>query len=192
MKKYIIAVLFLLSQLPIFSNTVLLKISSVEIHGAEKTGRDTILDVSGLSEGMVLKEDEIKKTLSSAEQKLLNTENFSKVNVESIISNDTVSVKIDVREKQTLIPYIVPYYSSESGFSASGGIVDSNFLGLNKILILSAKTGSDEDQFFLKYIDNSVFNSGSLFESEFEYSLKNEYLDTENYEKLELLRLEGK
>ena len=191
MKKYLLILLFFLTHITIFSNTVFFKISSVQIQGAEKTKESLILNETGLKKDRLINKENIDSAVADAENKLWNTGNFSKVSINYLLNDDEVSINITVEEKKTLIPYLIPFYSSDSGLKIIGGIIETNFLGLNKTLIATVSAGTENEQFFLKYIDKSVFSTGSLFETEFEYSREKEYYDTENYDDLELLRYEG-
>ncbi len=191
MKKNIFILLFFLTQIPIFSNTVFYKIDNVEITGAKKTRESLILKKSGLISSSLMADTEIKAAVSRAEKELWNTGIFSDINISYSIENEKITFKIRVEEKWSLFPYIIPFYSTEGGFSAAAGLIETNFLGLNKIMMITASAGKNRNKFFLKYIDNSLFGSESLLETEIEYGRNREYYDTENYELLELFRFEG-
>lgn len=93
------------------------------------------------------------------QQCIYNSKLFSSVK----ITENTQGFEILVKEKWSLIP--VPFYQGGSGRSNSAGlyIVDTNFLGKRKLLILGGSTGNQGAGYIFRYQDKSVFLSQWIF-----------------------------
>jgi len=90
---------------------------------------------------------------------IINSKLFSEVNIEKREETITVSVK----ERLTLIP--IPIVSIGSGEDASYGLflMETNFLGMGKTLVLGGVVSGTNDTMFLMYEDPAVLNSNWMF-----------------------------
>lgn len=71
-------------------------------------------------------------------QKLRNLKLFRSVELEVMDHPRGVTLKYTFQDPWTLIPYLLPGYNSNKGFSLMGGLIDTNLMGLGNSLITNA------------------------------------------------------
>ncbi len=190
MKNYLLALIFFLTHIALFSYTDSFEIRSVSVYGAKKTKTSYIVYLSGIKKGDTVSEERLEKIIEKAEIDLWNTNNFSELKIDYTIENNLVDVAITVKDRWSLFPYIVPFYNNKTGLSVSAGLVDANFLGYHKIIISSVSLSEENINLFLKYIDKSFFNTGSILNTEIEYGETEEYTDEDTSFRFERIRFE--
>ncbi|MBF0297739.1 MAG: hypothetical protein HQK51_03415 [Oligoflexia bacterium] len=91
-------------------------------------------------------------------QCLMNSRLFSSVEITSSKGRKQTEITIKVKERWTLIP--IPEIKLSSDNKSFGAfIIESNFLGIGKMLFIGAKTGNVEKAFFFFYKDRNLFYS---------------------------------
>lgn len=90
--------------------------------------------------------------LNNLRQCILNSRLFYSV----VIAEIDLNFSVTVEEKWSLIP--IPYFSVGSSSQANSGLflLDTNFLGLGKILVAGGTFGSDSSTYIASYQDSSV------------------------------------
>ncbi|MBI5013881.1 MAG: BamA/TamA family outer membrane protein [Deltaproteobacteria bacterium] len=124
------------------------RVASIEVSGAERTTRDTVLTLARIREGDPWREGQEAEVL----QNLRNARLFYDESVEAVQQGDAVALRIRVTDKWSLIP--VPLVLVRSGERVYGlTVLESNVLGRGKKLIAVAKSHDGEPAGSLIYID---------------------------------------
>jgi outer membrane protein assembly factor BamA len=141
------------------------RIERVDVSGNTRTSTEVILRALRLGPGTAYRE-----TLPAAlRARLLNLRLFKAVEVQGLPAGDGGwALQITVAERWTLIP--VPFASSSSGqWKAGLFLVESNLLGLNKVLALGGYVGNRGDCAFLVYRDPALLGTDWTASGQFVY-----------------------
>jgi outer membrane protein assembly factor BamA len=151
-----------------------LKISKIDIVGLRKTDKKVIKDEITIVVGSYISNFDPKDLINRLQKKGI----FSSIDIAYENQNGNAVIKVILDEKWTLIP--LPVLGSAGKSSYIGlFLLETNFLGMNKTLMLGGIYGTDAKSASVSYIDPSVLGSS------FNFSLGAAYAQSLN-EKLDI------
>lgn len=141
------------------------RIERVDVSGNTRTSTEVIVRALRLGQDATYRE-----TLPAAlRARLLNLRLFKSVEVQGLrVGDGGWALQVTVAERWTLIP--VPFASTSSGqWKAGLFLVESNLLGLNKVLALGGYVGNRGDCAFLVYRDPALLGTDWTASGQFVY-----------------------
>jgi hypothetical protein len=133
-------------------------VSRVVYEGNKRTQDSALAELTGLRAGMRLSEIDP----DAVTQSVLKSEIFSAVDIAADIEDGAAVVTVTVKEKWTLIPIPSGYFGN-GGWSAGLALLEYNFLGLRKTLVV---VGSDSNlglSGLIAYSDPRLLHSKTSF-----------------------------
>jgi outer membrane protein assembly factor BamA len=156
-----------------------LLVSSVDYSGNERTRGSAIAELTGIVAGMRVSDIDP----DAVKQSLLKSGIFSEAGLDVEIADGTAAVTVQVREKWTFIPIPSGYYGS-GGWSAGLDLLEYNFLGLRKTLVIGGSDSNLGVSGTIAYIDPRFLRSRTSFKAFASYGNANveaEYQDDSDY-----------
>ncbi|MFO7850224.1 MAG: BamA/TamA family outer membrane protein [Spirochaetia bacterium] len=141
------------------------RIEGIEVRGNERSLDSTVLRISELEVGDIVREENVSGALLKLEKSDLFSEVAIHVEPESSEA-DSVCLVIYAEDKWTFIP--VPFFMSD-GESSMGGlvVVESNLFGTGKQIVTGGMAGSDGLFGFAAFVDPSFLQSSWRLNSSF-------------------------
>ena len=150
MKKLIIAIFCFLT---LNINGLARESQAVKINGNSKTRTRHIRKIFENCMVSMKEEEESVDEIRFLNQCLMNARIFSEVDVKR---SEVGIWQVKVKERMTLIP--VPFFQADSGDDQKMGLIilESNLLGLGKLLATGGSTSKNGNSYFLTFKDKSV------------------------------------
>lgn len=133
-------------------------VSRVVYEGNKRTRESTLRELTGLAAGMRLSEIDPE----AVRQAVLKSGIFSEVGLSVQVDGEKAVVTLRVREKWTLIPVPSASFGNDE-WSAGLTVVEYNFLGLRKTLVINAKDSNLGLGGLLAYTDPRFLHSRASF-----------------------------
>jgi hypothetical protein len=133
-------------------------VSRVVYEGNRRTRDSAIAELTEIRAGMRLSDIDPE----SAKQNVLKSNIFSSVDLAAEIEDGAVVVTVAVKEKWTLIPIPSAYFGSD-GWSAGLDVLEYNFLGLRKTLVVGGADSNLGLSGLLAYSDPRFLHSRTSF-----------------------------
>jgi len=136
-------------------------ISAIEVQGNERTAREVVVRALRVQPGDSVPDE----FLPVLRQRVLNLRLFQDVDVTKRPSEGTVVLAVGVKERWTLVP--IPILGASNGTAQAGlALLESNFLGRNKLLAISGIYSSRGQSGFLFYRDPALLGSRMVLAGE--------------------------
>jgi hypothetical protein len=154
-------------------------VARVVYEGNKRTRDSTLGELTGISAGMLLSDIDPE----AAKQSLMKSGIFSAADISASVDAGKAVVTVSIREKWTFIP--VPSLSFGSdGWSAGLSVLEFNFLGLRKTLVVSGSASNLGLDGVVAYSDPRFLHSKSSFRAFASYghaSREAQYMDGASY-----------
>lgn len=137
------------------------RVSDIQVHGNARTERDVIVRALGVRPG-----DHVSDAgLRELRQHLLNLRLFQEVEIARRPAEGGVVLEVSVKERWTLIP--IPIAGASAGtFRAGLAVLESNLLGRQKLLVVSALYSSRGSTAFVMYRDPALLGTRAVLAAE--------------------------
>jgi hypothetical protein len=155
------------------------RVSRVVYAGNARTQDAAIAELTGIEAGMPLSDIDI----DAAKQNVLKSGIFSEVDLTVDAKDGGAVVTVSVKEKWTLIPVPSGYYGS-GGWSAGLDLVELNFLGLRRTLVIGGSDSNLGLSGTIAYIDPRFLHTKTAFKAFSSYGRDAEearYMDGASY-----------
>jgi outer membrane protein assembly factor BamA len=133
-------------------------VSRVSYEGAKRTRASALQELTGLKVGMRLSEIDPE----AIKQSVLKSGIFSAIELSAVIEEGQAAVTVVVKEKWSFIPIPAASFGSE-GWSAGLTLLEYNFLGLRKTLVLSGSDSNLGWSGIIAYSDPRFLHSRASF-----------------------------
>jgi outer membrane protein assembly factor BamA len=156
-----------------------LLVSRVDYSGNTRTKRRAIAELTGIAAGMRVSEIDPE----AARQGLLKAGIFSEAALGVDIEDGAAVVTVAVKEKWTFIPIPSGYYGS-GGWSAGIDLLEYNFLGLRKTLVIGGSDSNLGLSGTVAYIDPRFLGAKTTFKAFASYGKSTEeahFMDDDAY-----------
>jgi outer membrane protein assembly factor BamA len=136
-------------------------LGAIDVQGNTRTAREVVVGALGVRPG-----DRVDDALLPVlRQRVLNLRLFREVEVTKRSSADGLVLSVDVKERWTLVP--IPIVGASAGAAQVGlAVLDTNLLGRNKLLAVSAIYSSRGQSGFLYYRDPALLGSRAILATE--------------------------
>jgi hypothetical protein len=154
-------------------------VARVVCEGNKRTKDSAIAELTGMTPGMRVSAIDPE----AARQSLLKSQIFSEAELSVDIEDGQAVVTVRVKDKWTFLPIPSGYFGS-GGWSAGLDLVEFNFLGLRKTLVLGGSDSNLGWSGLVAYSDPRFFGTRLSFRSFADYGSANEaatYMDGSQY-----------